>query len=107
MQDGLYIARFRTPLDEAMGIIVLRDNEVLGGDAGMYYAGHVEDRNGRIQVNMTVRRHQEAALSVFGDFEKFDLTLTGRKAGEVYEFEGRANAAPSMKFTATLKPAKV
>lgn len=105
MKDGLYIAHFRTPLDEASGVIVIQDGRVMGGDGGMYYAGTVTGEE-RVEVAMTVRKHNEAAQSVFGDFEAFKLTLTGQRKGESYEFTGRADAAPSMKFTATLEPAK-
>lgn len=107
MKNGLYIARFRTPLDEAAGVIVITDGQVRGGDGGMYYAGHVSDEGERIEVQMTVRKHNEMAQSVFGDFDAFKLTLTGRRNGRSYEFQGRADAAPSMKFTAILDPAEI
>lgn len=106
MKDGLYIANFRTPLDEASGIIVIQGDRVMGGDGGMYYTGTVTGEE-RVEVTMTVRKHSEAAQSVFGDFDAFKLTLTGQRNGEAYEFSGRADAAPSMKFTAQLVPAKV
>lgn len=106
MKDGLYIAQFRTPLDEAAGVIVIAGDRVLGGDGGMYYAGEVSGEDDRIEVQMTVRKHNETAQSVFGDFDAFKLTLTGRRNADSYEFQGRADAAPSMKFTALLVPAK-
>ncbi|TGY88471.1 hypothetical protein E5163_11690 [Marinicauda algicola] len=107
MKDGLYIAHFRTPLDEGAGVIVISAGRVLGGDSGMYYSGHVSGEDDRIAVEMTVRKHNETAQSVFGDFETFKLTLTGRERAGIYEFQGRADAAPSMKFTATLEPAEL
>ena len=107
MEDGLYIARFRTPLDESSGVIVIQGQAVMGGDGGMYYAGTIDEAEQKITVKMTVRRHNETAISVFGDFTSFNLTLTGRKRGREYQFEGRADAAPSMRFTATLIPAEV
>mgnify|MGYP006284732149 CR=1 FL=1 len=106
MKDGLYIAEFRTPLDEAAGVIVIHDGKIMGGDSGMYYRGALTERSGDIEVKMTVRRHNPAAQSVFGDFDAFDLSLKGREKGDHYEFEGRADAAPSLRFAATLKPAQ-
>ena len=105
MKDGLYIARFRTPLDEASGVIVIQGTNVLGGDGGLYYTGAFTERDKRLEVKITARQYNEAAQSVFGLFETLNLTLTGKAKGNGYEFEGRADAAPSMRFTATLEPA--
>lgn len=105
MIDGLYVAKFRTPLDEAAGVIVISGVKVMGGDSGMYYLGEIFEDGDKITVKMNVHRHNEVALSVFGDFDSFALTLTGKKRGDGYEFEGRADAAPVMRFTATLTPA--
>lgn len=106
MKDGLYIAQFRTPLDEAAGVIVITSDQVRGGDSGMYYVGQVTGEDDRIEVTLTVYKHNETAQSVFGDFDAFKLTLKGRRNADNYEFQGRADAAPSMKFTAILVPAK-
>ena len=106
MKDGLYIAEFRTPLDEAAGVIVITDGQIRGGDSGMYYRGALTEKNGDIEVKMTVRRHNPAAQSVFGDFEAFDLSLKGRAKDGHYAFEGRADAAPGLRFEATLRPAE-
>lgn len=106
MIDGLYVAKFRTPLDEAAGVIVIANDRVMGGDSGMYYTGSISEDGDKITVKMEVRRHNEVALSVFGDFDAFALTLTGKKKGDDYTFEGRADAAPVMRFTAILTPAE-
>lgn len=107
MKNGLYIAEFRTPLDEATGVIVIENDTVMGGDSGMYYAGLIKRQDDRIEVSLTVRRHNPTSQSVFGDFDTFALSLTGRARGEAYEFEGRANAAPSLSFHAKLTPARI
>ena len=107
MDDGLYVARFRTPLDEAAGVIVISGDAVMGGDSGMYYHGRISADGDKITVKMVVHRHNEVALSVFGDFAFFALTLTGKRRGDAYEFEGRADAAPVMRFSATLTKAQV
>ena len=87
MKNGLYIARFSTPMDDGAGVIVIQDGEVRGGDSGMYYFGTVTHTDDKLQVKMRVRRHYEAAISVVG--------------------EGRADRVPSMRFTATLVPAAI
>jgi len=102
MKNGLYIAAFRTPLDDAKGVIMIQDGTVAGGDSGMYYKGSVTGSEGDLKVNMTVVNHDPSRLSVFGDFERFDLTLQGKKKGDEFVFEGWADAAPSLRFKATL-----
>lgn len=105
MESGLYLSKFRTPLDEAGGVIVINGDQVYGGDSAMYYTGRITSEDGHIEVTMRVRQHDETRMSVFGDYTDFTLTLKGRKRGDVYAFEGRADRAPSLRFDAVLTPA--
>ena len=105
MEAGLYITKFRTPLDEAGGVIMVDGDTVSGGDSAMYYRGRITSENDVIEVSLRVRQHDETRISVFGDYDDFKLTLTGRRTGETYVFEGRADRAPSLRFEATLIPA--
>ena len=105
MNTGLYIASFRTPLDDAKGVIMIHDQKVMGGDSGMYYIGSVSGPDNALQVKMVVTNHDPSRLSVFGEFDKFALTLNGKREGDAYVFEGRADAAPSMRFEAVLEKA--
>lgn len=106
MEPGLYITKFRTPLDEASGVIAVEGNSVSGGDSAMYYTGAITEDGGVIEVSLRVRQHDETRMSVFGDYSDFMLTLKGRKTGANYVFEGRADRAPSLRFEATLTPAQ-
>lgn len=103
MENGLYIAKFRTPLDDASGVIVVDNAHVYGGDSGMYYVGEVSGTEDRLVVTLRVRQHDDSKFSVFGDFSDFTLSLTGKKKGTGYYFEGRAKEAPSLRFEAELK----
>jgi hypothetical protein len=105
LNDGLYIAKFRTPLDGSGGVVVVQGSAVYGGDSGMYYTGEITENGNKIEVKMQVRQHDETRMSVFGDIDQFSVTLTGKKAGKDYYFEGRSKEAPSMRFEATLTPA--
>ena len=106
--DGLYTIRFRTPLDDASGVVVVIGDTVYGGDTGMYYFGKLARlSDGKVSVNVEIRRHNEATHSVFGDFDGFKMTLTGFPHGEEWKMEGRADAAPSLRFEATLRRAKL
>ena len=68
MNNGLYIASFRTPLDDAKGVIMIHDQKVMGGDSGMYYVGSVSGPDNDLQVKMIVTNHDPSRLSVFGEF---------------------------------------
>lgn len=105
MESGLYLTQFRTPLDDARGVIFVQGDTVAGGDSAMYYRGSISEEGSLIKVSLRVRQHDETRMSVFGDYSDFTLTLTGRKHGSNYVFEGRADRAPSLRFEATLAPA--
>ena len=105
IEPGVYIAKFRTPLDESQGVIVIQGDTVSGGDSAMYYMGAIKGSEKRIDVSLRVRQHDNDKFSVFGDVSDFSLSLTGRKQGKSYVFEGRADRAPSLRFEASLTPA--
>lgn len=105
MDPGRYIARFHTPLDDASGVIFIQGDDVYGGDTAMYYIGRITGENGKITVTLRVRQHDRERISVFGEIEDFILSLTGKRKGEDYVFEGRADRAPSIRFNATLSRA--
>ncbi|MEQ8404124.1 MAG: GrlR family regulatory protein [Oceanicaulis sp.] len=102
MDAGLYLARFRTPLDDASGIIVVTGDRVHGGDSGMYYTGQITGEDNAIKVRLRVRQHDDSRPSVFGEVDDFTLVLTGRRKGADYHFEGRADRGPSLRFEAVL-----
>ena len=105
IEPGVYIAKFRTPLDESQGVIVIQGDTVSGGDSAMYYMGRISGSENRIEVALRVRQHDHDKFSVFGDVNDFSLKLTGRKQRQSYVFEGRADRAPSLRFEASLSPA--
>ncbi|MGX6646654.1 GrlR family regulatory protein [Maricaulaceae bacterium MS644] len=102
MTPGLYITEFRTPLDDASGVIVVDGDRVRGGDSAMHYVGEITGRSDALKVRLRVRKHDMSKESVFGEVDDFTLTLTGRRKGEHYVFEGRADRAPSLGFQAVL-----
>jgi hypothetical protein len=102
MDAGFYITSFRTPLDDASGVIVVDGDRVRGGDSGMYYVGEVTGSGTAIKVRLRVRQHDKSKQSVFGDVDDFTLTLNGKRQGDQYVFEGRADRASSLKFQAIL-----
>lgn len=105
IEPGVYIAKFRTPLDESQGVVIVNDDKASGGDSAMFYTGEISGTENKIEVSLRVRQHDNDKFSVFGDVSEFTLRLNGRKRGQSYAFEGRADRAPSLRFEAILSPA--
>ena len=102
MDNGLYIADFKTPLDQSSGVVHFVDGKVYGGDSGMYYFGRYEVKGNKIKIDLTVRQHNPVSQSVFGDIEEFDLSLDGKTDSDPIVLNGRATRTPSLRFEATL-----
>jgi hypothetical protein len=77
MQDGIYIARFRTARDLGAGVVTIIDNRVTGGDAGYVYTGNLDDTEGTLKGQVAVQQHDKSAESVFGGASDFSLPVTG------------------------------
>lgn len=101
LRNGSYSAWFRTPRGEGMGVVVLNDGKLSGGDTITAYTGsYVEDGDNFTAVIAT-ERHSESLTSVFG-FDHVDLTLTGRSTATTATCTGTAKQAPGLTFEATL-----
>ena len=104
MESGVYVARFRTPLDENAGVIIINNDVIKGGDSAFYYTGSILTRTqSQITARMDVIRHTEPNFPVFGDLDRFTLSLVGKQVRQIYKFEGRAERVSGLKFEATLE----
>lgn len=78
MVDGLWTIEFISTISRAgAGVIVLRDNRLLGGDNGYYYTGDYSVTNSIISGSVNVTRFNPLIISVFGDIDNFSLTFNG------------------------------
>jgi hypothetical protein len=77
MKNGLYAVQFGAAGNMGAGVITYRDGKVTGGDSGYAYAGQVNDDNGSLSGTIDVFRHFPGFPSVFGNVERFTLTVTG------------------------------
>lgn len=91
MIDGLWTIEFISTISRVgAGVIVLRDNRLLGGDNGYYYTGNYSLTNGTINGSINVTRFNPLIISVFGDIDHFSLTFNGNLS-EDDTIEGTAN----------------
>jgi hypothetical protein len=101
MRDGLYRVHFRTPAGQGMGIVVLENGTLRGGDAIMYYVGSFSAKKDAFTAELVAQRHNTNRPSVFG-VDTVNLTLEGTVTGDTAETKGTAKEKPDVAFQATL-----
>lgn len=103
LQPGLYKVAFRTQLGEGIGIVVLENGSLRGGDAVYAWVGTYEEPDGSFEAEVSIFRHTtgEAAASVFGVDDAM-VQLRGQPDGEEFKVDGLSAAAPDMRFEARL-----
>lgn len=78
MIDGLWTVEFSSSIGLfGMGVVVIKDNRVLGGDEGYYYYGNCYLEDSNFHGELTVKRHNRNSISVFGDIEEFSFEFKG------------------------------
>lgn len=91
MIDGLWTIEFISTISRAgAGVIVLRDNRLLGGDNGYYYTGQYNLTNCSINGSVDITRFNPLIISVFGDIDHLSLTFKGKLSVDD-TIEGTAN----------------
>lgn len=89
MYDGLWTVEFQSPIGYGIGVMVLNNGRLLGGDAGYYYSGKYElTGNDGFEGALEVTRFDEGSISVFGDLEQISLSFSG----QISEFHFSATA---------------
>ena len=102
--DGVYVVRYRSPVDQSGGVVTLRNGRATGGDSSYYYDGYLEDGPNGPLARMLFVRHRPGSVSVVGDVEHFTVIFDGRVDGELFHLEGVLPEAPGLKLTAVIEP---
>jgi hypothetical protein len=100
--DGVYVVRFRSPLDQSGGVVTVRAGRATGGDSSYYYDGFLEDGPNGPVARMLFVRHRPESVSVVGDVERFNVVYGGRVDDGIYYLEGRMEQPPGLKLTAVM-----
>lgn len=105
IKNGLY-ALNATPRDAAAdhvsGVLVLRDGQVHGGDAFVYYTGNYEFSAGRWQGNMTSQEHTPTGRPMVARVQHIDFTGTYNDAGAKVDAMALVGQE-SVRYDATLR----
>lgn len=100
--DGVYVVRYRSPLDQSGGVVTVRNGRATGGDSSYYYDGYLEDGPEGPVARMLFVRHRPEAMSVVGDVERFNVVFDGRVDNGLYHLEGSGSQAPGLKLSAVM-----
>lgn len=69
------------------GVIIFETGRVFGGDHACTYVGNYSLDNGVLEMTIHISRYNQDIPTIFGDFDEFDITLTGKYDGEQNQME--------------------
>ncbi len=101
--EGLWTAKFTTPMGSGGGVAYFTSDKVFGGDSGFTDIGSYEEIAENIVAKLKISPHFSGIPSVFGATAKtFDLTITGTVRDGRLMGQGSASIAPGMSFQVSL-----
>jgi len=101
LENGSYSVWFRTLLGEEMGVVMLEDGKITGGDTVIAYKGSYSLAEDSFTADISTERHTPGQLSVFG-IDNVDLTLTGKSTYTMASCHGTSRQAPGIAFEAII-----
>ena len=101
LEDGKYVAWFRTALAQGTGVVTLASGQIAGEDTVIAYSGSYEQNGDCFTAVVRTRRYCAGQPSVFG-VDEVELRLEGTSAGQMVVCKGTAEQAPGLIFEATL-----
>ncbi|MDX2236877.1 MAG: GrlR family regulatory protein [Hyphomonadaceae bacterium] len=108
LSDGLYRARFATPIGEGSGVVhFFGGGQIVGGDSGFSYVGRMKQVGPDISASIRVDQHDPGFASVFGPVTSFTINLTGREDRGTATLTGVSPHAPGVAFSVFLTPLAV
>ena len=101
LENGKYVAYFKTALAQGTGVVTLAKGRIAGGDTVIAYSGSCEQDGDHFTAVVRTRRYCEGQPSIFG-IDVVELKLEGTSAGQMVVCKGTAEQAPGLIFEATL-----
>ncbi len=89
LPNGLYVARFTTPLGSGAGVLVLNDGRLRGGDSAIVYTGTYSQDANKFTAEVSTKRHTAGLNSVFG-VDAITISLTGTSSDTTASCTGSA-----------------
>ena len=101
MQEGLYSVEFKTDIGSGHGVVLLKDGQLRGGDASIFYTGDYSVDGDMITAQIETGRHSDQVQSVFG-VDKVNIDLRAKVTASKIIGNGKAVQAPNMNMFAEL-----
>ena len=103
LRPGLYKVEFTTQIGAGVGLVVLDNGRLRGGDVAIAYLGSYTEDGDNFTADVQTLRHASSsgAASVFGD-DDLKVRLEGVSSGNVINLEGSSPSAPGIAFKAVL-----
>lgn len=105
--EALYVVEFADILAPGKmrngGVAVLETNRVLGGDSGYYYVGNYTIKDGQIDANVRIVKHNAVWANVFGDAsQSFNVKMQGTVSNGVMNGHMERLDRPGMRLPVRL-----
>ena len=102
MKNGLYsihVSLLDGNTGKGSGVVVLRDGEILGGDAFLFYVGSYTMQNETFRGEVVVNQHTPSkdVIPLFGG-RQVSIGIHGKFAGDSAEMEGTALVGKASQF---------
>ncbi|MCJ7777103.1 MAG: hypothetical protein MUP16_02165 [Sedimentisphaerales bacterium] len=97
MLNGIYQVQFMANNKSfGMGLILIENGRVNGGDLSYIYQGRFDYYGDDIQALIEVKHYSGPAISVMGPLQEFSLNLSGKQSGEIFEVAGGIPGVPEL-----------
>ena len=106
MLKGLYKVEMYTVHGSRRGVLYCYDNKMMGGNSAFGFVGTFrESADGEVSAEMsTIRHNNDPNFQPLLKTDHITLSLTGRRQGEQYHFEGGTPQLPGVAFNSVMTP---
>src|SRR5437763_7046474 len=106
MLEGLYKVEMHTVHGSRRGVLYVYDGNMMGGNSAFAFIGTYRDcENGEVLVDISAIRHNDDPnYQPLLKTDNITLSLTGRRQGEQYLFEGGTAQLPGVIFNSVMTP---
>jgi hypothetical protein len=106
MLKGLYKVEMHTVHGSRRGVLYCYDGKMMGGNSAFGFVGtYHETAQGEVSAEMsTIRHNNDPNFQPLLKSDHITLSLTGRRQGEQYHFEGGTPQLPGVAFNSVMTP---
>jgi len=98
MFDGLWTVEFTSAMGFfGRGVLVIKNNNMMGGDMGYYYSGTFTTSGDTIKGSIQITRFDPNAISILGDRERFLLDFQAKIADGTFRGTAALRGSPELK----------